>query len=1188
MSRSNSPSSGDWPRAAENRLFADTSLVRYARHERTLQQVLPVCQKRNVTEREPDSSKTKLCNDVFGGCQWSNSCTFSHHPAMVAARNVKNERPNLGGEADYWGKSTSQLWLLAWGDVKRHSELLRFVESKLASKDVHDAHTWMVAVAKDEAEKEEEDNKKRKEHEVRRQQEALNQKAEEARKKEAIGHSMELLKVLNGRRKSLEVEKRFDSEFVAQAVKKVVEPARLAAGADPLSNFNLLTALVGESDGGTLHWTDDTLETELVSNAEVLEGVTNLLDAFWFQVLLEQGEACPSTLDAKRAKKWEETVDKFSSWRKANAGNAKQVLGPLFRCLSQAQEKEHEVPLPMPSPTPAPTPLQEREHEEQQVQDHEQEIVEAVCNWKVDNVCAWFAEKFENIPKDKLDVYVAMMRESGIDGKMLVTLTDDDLGDLGITNKFHRRSVLAELLPMKSTPTKAPEQTNKVDNPVAFPITTAKKTAEKKADLGRPEAIVETKADVVMDAVTDAISRTRSAEVVEPKRRVVHLNNILKNVAPTLVIALFAIEWRAWSRYMKKHHPTAKCACNRTHHDFSDMSSTCIYSLIHASAEGALKEAVKTLQRACKSFLGEKLLAVFDIATIAKLSRVIFDRMDGGHEGDLWWYQIDGYGYPVQILVTCRNADAHDMKWQEYDIERLEQYILRAEEACRALAAKLKHKGIEAELVVCAKSLTDVELDKAYDEQITSRAYLQLFNMQPGVQAANQKRAYWLSEMLTKWVAGENQRLILQLVIPPVDPARLFETRDDLEYLRYVRWDKVLDLSSSNETLWPSATWDFTDDKTAEQKYCTAISRFERFVRDIYGQERLVVFVAVPPPKDLGSNKLYATVAEMFADVVQMVTTNRHKPIAEAATQHDAATGGPWRELLIGDATYFHLNQPLAAEYRKLAKIDEKSLALTDAKEALGQVLCSIPFLKAFLAAGRVSQFFLPNWARDSITPIDATSWHNLANTEDIEILHKNIETEGLTGDDEPDAGGEVYTRLAQRFALEGTRAHWALFQDDLKPNQCVVYRQQVAEIVTRLKGRENVVLQHAYGSGGTTFARHVLFRLRNDAVCVAVYKISIAKLETLIGLLKGFVKETGLPLVVLLDLPEECDAREAISTKLSEISLLLECEHFSEAFSSDKQRRKKDAVLQLRSLTPDEERVRSSRRSEIADVSSK
>jgi hypothetical protein len=51
-----------------------------------------------------------------------------------------------------------------------------------------------------------------------------------------------------------------------------------------------------------------------------------------------------------------------------------------------------------------------------------------------------------------------------------------------------------------------------------------------------------------------------------------------------------------------------------------------------------------------------------------------------------------------------------------------------------------------------------------------------------------------------------------------------------------------------------------------------------------------------------------------------------------------------------------------------------------------------------------------------------------------------------------------------------------------------------------------------------------VLFLLRDEAVCVAFYDIRVADLEPLIKLLRGFREKTKLPLIVLLDLLEECD----------------------------------------------------------------
>jgi hypothetical protein len=192
---------------------------------------------------------------------------------------------------------------------------------------------------------------------------------------------------------------------------------------------------------------------------------------------------------------------------------------------------------------------------------------------------------------------------------------------------------------------------------------------------------------------------------------------------------------------------------------------------------------------------GHELLARFGVELISKLSTALF-----GDTRSIYSYEIDKF-YPVRELVGCRNTWAHAVKLHEYDIKRLEENILTAEKACRAIAAKLKRKTIDGDLEECAKSMTYIELDKIYETQISSRVYLRSFNMETGpllgVHVAKHKRTLVLSEILTKWAAGDAKRLILQLVIPPVDPARLLETRKDLEYLRSVRWDKVLDLSSS-------------------------------------------------------------------------------------------------------------------------------------------------------------------------------------------------------------------------------------------------------------------------------------------------------------------------------------------------------------------------------------------------------
>ena len=45
----------------------------------------------------------------------------------------------------------------------------------------------------------------------------------------------------------------------------------------------------------------------------------------------------------------------------------------------------------------------------------------------------------------KLPQYVPAFQEAGIDGAMLVGLTDVDLEELGVANKFHRRKIMQKI-----------------------------------------------------------------------------------------------------------------------------------------------------------------------------------------------------------------------------------------------------------------------------------------------------------------------------------------------------------------------------------------------------------------------------------------------------------------------------------------------------------------------------------------------------------------------------------------------------------------------------------------------------------------------------------------------------------------------------------------------------------------------
>jgi hypothetical protein len=58
-----------------------------------------------------------------------------------------------------------------------------------------------------------------------------------------------------------------------------------------------------------------------------------------------------------------------------------------------------------------------------------------VVRWDVHAVCSWFA-------KLELGCYAETVRANSVDGSMLLGLSDEDLSELGIANKFHRRKVL--------------------------------------------------------------------------------------------------------------------------------------------------------------------------------------------------------------------------------------------------------------------------------------------------------------------------------------------------------------------------------------------------------------------------------------------------------------------------------------------------------------------------------------------------------------------------------------------------------------------------------------------------------------------------------------------------------------------------------------------------------------------------
>jgi len=80
--------------------------------------------------------------------------------------------------------------------------------------------------------------------------------------------------------------------------------------------------------------------------------------------------------------------------------------------------------------------------------------------WSIDNVSEWLKDTgFTN--------YITSFKESMIDGEMLVTLSDDDFKDLGLTNKFHvkriqqQRTVQQQKFAQKEAKKKAIEEEQK-------------------------------------------------------------------------------------------------------------------------------------------------------------------------------------------------------------------------------------------------------------------------------------------------------------------------------------------------------------------------------------------------------------------------------------------------------------------------------------------------------------------------------------------------------------------------------------------------------------------------------------------------------------------------------------------------------------------------------------------------------
>jgi len=62
-------------------------------------------------------------------------------------------------------------------------------------------------------------------------------------------------------------------------------------------------------------------------------------------------------------------------------------------------------------------------------------LPDVVSQWTVDNVCQW-------LQSVQFDDYIPKFKKSHIDGELLISLTDDDLKNLGVDDGFHRKKIL--------------------------------------------------------------------------------------------------------------------------------------------------------------------------------------------------------------------------------------------------------------------------------------------------------------------------------------------------------------------------------------------------------------------------------------------------------------------------------------------------------------------------------------------------------------------------------------------------------------------------------------------------------------------------------------------------------------------------------------------------------------------------
>ena len=122
---------------------------------------------------------------------------------------------------------------------------------------------------------------------------------------------------------------------------------------------------------------------------------------------------------------------------------------------------------------------------------------------------------------------------------------------------------------------------------------------------------------------------------------------------------------------------------------------------------------------------------------------------------------------------------------------------------------------------------------------------------------------------------------------------------------------------------------------------------------------------------------------------------------------------------------------------------------------------------------------------------------------------------------------------------LNGGEASWFLFKQD----RYVVKRAQLEAVVQLIRDRDHlrqITIVHKFGTGGTTFARHVLYRLHTQGFVCLVVNDSIkgkAKIERFVAEIRKLNALTENRVVILIDLKR--DRAEVSEPKIKFISIV-------------------------------------------------